>query len=228
MFNKSPKIEFFSTIKYLNDIEECRPKPLSNFLPEWWSNKRIDPDLKTAKDCPSFPQLFKNSYIIPMWSDLEISISKQGVVTRFSDDQFKCESHSSGQFLDFAPDNVKKSTSIVLKPDCPWGIITSPGYSIYQTSSFYHFNENFSIFPGVINTDKWHEVNQQMLLTSDEKKFIIKRGEPFAMYIPFKREKFSYESRTGTEKDIYLLNKARMEVFTKFKGGYSNLIKRSN
>jgi hypothetical protein len=225
MFNKEPKIEFFSTKKYLNDIEECRPKPLSSFLPEWWSQKRIDKEFKTVKDCPSFPQLFKNAYIIPMWSDLEVTINETGINTRFASDDFGCESHSGDQFLDFAPESVRKNTSIILKPDCPWGIITSPGYAVYQTESFYHFNENFKILPGIINTDKWHEVNQQMLITNEHKKFVIKRGDPFGMYIPFKRDKFSLKTRTANEKDIYKLDRARMEIFTKFKGGYANLIK---
>lgn len=231
MFNKNKrlKIEFFSALSYLNDIEECRPRPLSQAIPEWWKVSKPMKDSRTIKDCPSFIDLFKDAYVIPMWCDTTITSYTDGTVdARFSHDAFEWGFHGNNQFLDFAPTHIKDNTSIILKATSPWYVKTPKGYSAYQTSAFYDFNPNFTIMPGIIHTDFHHEVNQQVMLHGKENSFTIKRGDPFAVYIPFKRDKFTIETRTATKEDLDTVDRNKFKVFTKHKNGYANLFKELN
>jgi hypothetical protein len=231
MFNKNKelKVEFFSTLTYLNDIEECRPRPLSQAIPEWWKLAKPTNEQRTIKDCPSFIDLFKNAYVIPMWCDTTITSYPDGTVdAKFSYKEFQWDFHGNNQFLDFAPPHVRDNTSIVLKADSPWYMKTPKGYSVYQTSAFYDFNPNFSVMPGIIHTDFHHEVNQQIMLNGKENSFTIKRGDPFAVYIPFKRDKFTMETRTATKEDTDSLYRNKFKLFTKNKNGYETLFKELN
>jgi hypothetical protein len=223
MKDKNLNIEFFSTIPFLNDIKECRPRPLAQLMPEWWKSSNSAP--LSIKECPAIIHMLKDSYVVPMWCDVEIIIENNNVGWRLPHPDFAFESHADEQFLDFAPNNVKENTAKILKAICPWNIKTPKGYSVYQTSNFYGFNDNFSIFPGIINTDYHHEINQQMMLHGKNKTFSIKRGEPFAIYTPFKREKFDIVTRDATKEDIDSFARNSLNIFTKFKGGYKKALK---
>lgn len=223
MFKHSPKIEFFSTINHLNDIKDCRPRPLAQLMPDWWKNP-VEQN-RTIKECPAVVHMLRDSYVIPMWCDVEIVVEENQIGWNLSHPDFQFQAHSNDQFLDFAPDNIKKNTVRVLKALCPWQIKTPKGYSVYQSSNFYGFNDNFSIFPGVINTDYHHEINQQILVHGKNKRFMIKRGEPFAVYTPYKREKFKYETRNATQEDIDAAALNSLRTFTKFKRGYVDHLK---
>jgi len=59
--------------------------------------------------------------------------------------------------------------------------------------------------PGVIDTDIYHEINQQVLYHGDGKDITIKKGDPFVMYVPFKREKSDYSVRYYTDSDVHVL-----------------------
>jgi hypothetical protein len=218
---KDLKIEFFSTIDFLNDIEECRPKKMSSFTPSWWKLADIPQDQRTFRDCPALIHLFKDSYIVPMWCDTEITILEDGYIdAKFSHPDFTWDFHGNNQLLDYTPENIKKNINIILKAVSPWNIITPKGYSVYQSSPFYEFNENFTIMPGIIATDFHHEIHQQVMVHSKSKKFTIKRGDPFAVYMPFKRDDFKITTRTATDKDKDAVFKNKMNIFTKSKRGY--------
>jgi hypothetical protein len=229
MFKKNDlKIEFFSSHPYLNDIPECRPMPLSKVLPDWWSkfnSKELGPGA-SIKDCPSFAHMFSSAYVVPMWVDVAINVNENKEVSvDVADKAFTWKHHFNYQFLDQAPQNIKDNVSIILKPDCPWHVKTPKGYSLYQTGSFYHFNENFDIMPGIINTDLHPEINQQLLISSKPGSFVIKRGEPFAVYFPFKRDKFKLETRAATENDRKRFERSHFWISGKFAGGYKEMVK---
>lgn len=218
---KDLKIEFFSTVPFLNDIEECRPKPLTKFIPDWWKNVPNESGGHfTIKECPSFPQMFRSAFVVPMWADLQIKNTDRGPIWKIPHPAFRIESHNNNQFLDFAPKDVKDNVSKIMKFICPWNVITPPGYSVFQMSSFYEFNKDFEIMQGIIDTDLHHEINQQVLLPANLDEISIKRGQPFAVYIPFKRDEFKIETRDATQNDLDKLTRNTLKIFSKFKRGY--------
>ena len=186
-FGKSDKIKFVSTVKGLESIEECLPKPAKNFIPEWFKNIPNDSP-RSVKICPSFPDYFSQGYIIPMWADVKLKNIGERWSWETPTDAFKWDAHFKDQLIDHKkPNFAGVEGQVVFKANCPWRIITPPGWSVLQLPLFYHFNKEWSVMPGIIDTDIHTEINQQVLYHGDGKEIKINCGDPFVLYIPFKR-----------------------------------------
>ena len=215
MFKKKedkPKIEFICDIPELMDIEECIPRPAKYFIPEWWKNipSANHPLESGVKECPSFPDFFSQGYIIPMWADSYLRYDKETDVWNTDSNTLTPDFsiHRHQQFLNHVSVKMHgNKTNIVFKANSPWNIITPPGYSVFQMPLFYHFNEDYSLLPGIVDTDIHHDMNQQVLYHTDKKEIFIKRGDPFVLYIPFKRTKYDMSVRAANEEDKKRLNR---------------------
>jgi hypothetical protein len=213
-------IDFVSTVEFLDSIEECKPKPAKYFIPEWF--KEIPSGINgTVKGCPSFPDFFSQGYIIPMWADFKLRYEKETKSWEWlgNSEKFTWSIHKNDQFIDYVTPSFNGSEAeFVFKADCPWQIITPPGWSVLQLPLFYHFNKEWSVMPGVIDTDIHHYVNQQVLYHGEEKEITINRGDPFALYIPFKREKNKLNVRYQNKKDKKRIGENLIKINTKFPG----------
>lgn len=227
-------IEFISTVPGLEDIEECRPRPAKHFMPKWFKDvpatltpeqKAVKgaisgPGVSTVKICPSFPDYFSLGYILPMWCDVKLFHNPENGEWNWqtSSDTFAWDIHGNPQFLDWvSPEMYGSKASFVFKSGCPWRIKTPPGWSVLQLPLYYHFNEKWSVLPGVIDTDIHHEINQQTLYYGDGMEVTIERGEPFVLYIPFERKsKLNLEIRTANEEDTRLFKAKDLEIASKF------------
>ena len=229
-------ISFVSTIPGLESIEECRPVAAKKFIPSWIkSMPHNDPifETPTVKKCPGIIDYFSQGYIIPMWADVRLSYDKEtNVWNAFSGlngTTPKWSSHGNHQFLEHAPAQfLNRKATFVFKAISPWKIITKPGWSVYQMPLFYHFDNRFSVLPGVIDTDIHHEINQQVLYFGDNEDIIIKRGTPFVQYIPFKRESIEYDVRQEQDGDTRMFAINDANAMTKFNtSGFYRLMQRS-
>jgi len=233
----TPLIEIVSTVEGLESIDDVLPKPANKFLPEWWKNTPlIEAVVNTdnliagnVKNCPSFPDYFSKGIIIPMWTDTYLKYDKitDTFSWRTSSKDFSWNGHSNEQFLNQVPFKFFNQTGkFIFKTECPWNIITPPGYSVYQLPLFYHYTNEFTVFPGVIDTDTHHVINQQVLFTADKDEIFIKRGTPLVQYVPFKREPLKTEIRYQTEEDKKKFNNYKMSFFTQFVGSKEYISKR--
>jgi len=233
LFKDKPIIKFVTEVKGLDKIDDCIPKPATRFIPDWFKELPNYPnpkDPKTVKKCPSFPDLFSSAYVIPMWSDTILNYSK-------TTDQWRYESptdvaewtiHGRQQFLDFTEASLfGKEASIVFKAKCPWYLITPPGYSVLQLPMFYHFNNDWSVLPGIIDTDIHHEINQQVLYHGDDKDVYIPRGTPFVMYLPYKRENYDLVVSQINEKEKQIIQHNSLNFkTTEVQGGFYRELQR--
>lgn len=217
-FGKSDKIQFISTVEGLESIEECLPKPAKHFIPKWFKDIPSTNSM-SVKVCPSFPDYFSQGYILPMWSDAKLVYNGDSWWWRTSTNKFSWSIHENEQFLDYTKAKFNGSDSqFVFKADCPWRIITPPGWSVLQLPLFYHFNKDYSVLPGIIDTDVHHEINQQVLYHGNGEPVNISVGDPFVLYIPFKRSnKLKSEIFYQTEKIKKYFNMADLRLFQKFK-----------
>jgi hypothetical protein len=229
-----PEVQFVSTVPGLAENLDLVPKPSKQFLPDWWKKMPSPGDLssltfphRTVKMCPSFPDYFSQGYVIPMWADVVLRYDEEtgsfGWRTGApSQDVFSWDIHDRGQFLTFVEAATYGiSGSFTFKANCPWRIITPPGYSCLQLPLFYHFNKEFTVLPGIIHTDLHHEVNQQVLYHGDGKEIVIKRGTPFVQYVPFKRTtSYKMSVRDQTPEDATLFQKQAADLVGVFQGGY--------
>ena len=222
-------IEFVSTIPGLSSIEECVPKPAVKFIPTWWKEMKHVPSYHhideavagNVKNCPSFIDYFSQGYILPMWADTILYYDDQTKdwSWRTSDPRFTYSNHNNDQYLDFSNHNFLGFDSyFIFKAHCPWRIITPPGYSTYQIPTFYHFNKDFSVLPGIRDSDTYHQINPQILIHSNKKEIFIPRGTPLAQYIPFKRKQDHGIVRDASEKDMLEFQKNDLSFTTKFPG----------
>ena len=186
-------IQFVSTIEGLDRIDQCRPKPAKFFIPKWFRDiphADTNSGVATAKVCPSFPDYFSLGYVLPMWSDCRIkyddSTKKWDWAT--PSNLFAWKTHYPEQFLNYVDASFSGvQGEFLFKAMCPWRIITPPGWSVLQLPLFYHFNREWSVLPGVIDTDIHNEINQQVLYHGSGRAITIKQGDPFVLYVPFQR-----------------------------------------
>jgi len=228
MFNifkkkKEEKIIWWSVVEGLIDVEPIVPAKYA--LPDWWKRvqKITGPRVNqkgSIANCPSFPEFMSSGYVVKLWCDLYLDIKNDGEWKwRSPSEMFQFDSHPDVQFRDFIPQHMKDNTSLVLKPNCPWRVKTPPGWSVMQLPMTYHYNPIFEVLPGVIWSDIHHEINQQMLIKKYGE-FIIPKGTPLAMYIPFKREKLDYEIQSPNDENMGWARRAFLHVNSSFGGGY--------
>lgn len=231
MFRKqtAPLIEVVSIIEGLETVKEALPRKSNKFIPEWWKEtplvygeKSINKqDAGNVKACPSFPDYFSNGLVVPMWVDSIISYDEENATWRWvtAHNSFSWSSHGNEQFLDYVPfEHMGSKVKFVFKALCPWKLITPPGYSILQLPMFYHYTQEFTVFPGVVDTDRSHFINAQVGFTSDKKEIFIERGTPLFQVIPFKREKYNIEVRSQTEEDKKKFRNQDLSFFGAFQG----------
>ena len=227
-FGKSDKIQFIITVEGLETTEECLPRPAKYFIPEWFKNipSKVE-DLASVKYCPSFPDYFSQGYILPMWTDVKLKADKNNWNWETPTSKVIWDAHPNIQFLNYvdASFNGVKGQH-VFKSECPWRIITPPGWSVLQLPLFYNFNQEWSVLPGVIDTDIHSIINQQVLYHGDGKEVEIKMGDPFVLYIPFKRSnKLKHKILYQTDEHKKSFNEQDIKFFQKFRpnGVYRNL-----
>ena len=228
------KIEFVCTRPGLELLEDCVPKPAKHFIPKWFRDvpatltpaQKVMPgaisgdQVSTVKICPSFPDYFSLGYILPMWCDSKLFFNPENGDWNWqtSDQNVTWDIHGGNQFLQWANPSVQGVPSqFVFKTSCPWRIITPKGWSVLQLPLFYHYNQEWSVLPGVIDTDIHNEINQQVLYHGNGKEITIKRGDPLVLYIPFERKsKLDLEVRAQTEKDISMFRSKDIDLSSRF------------
>ena len=219
---EKPKIHWWSTIEGLEKVVPI--VPAKEYIPDWWKKveRMISSDIGnkgTVKNCPSFPEYITQGFVVPLWCDLYVKLEHDKFEWRTTEKLFSMSSHGDNQFRDFVPKHLKDNTSGVLKPNCPWRVKTPPGWSMWQLPMYYHFNPLFEVLPGIIWSDIHYEINQQMLMKRYGE-FMIPRGTPLAMYVPYERNKYTYEVNGPNVENAKWSNESYLHVRTKFKGGY--------
>jgi len=224
-FNKQekPTISFVSTVPGLDLIPDIVPQPYKKFIPDWWKNTPAfdNNGLPTVKVCPSFTDFFDLGYVMPMWCSVKLEYNSEIDLWRYetSSSEFDIQHHGNEQFLDCVDVNfLGEKADFVFKAVCPWRIITKPGWSVLQLPLFYHFNKEYTVLPGIIDTDRYHQVNQQILYFGNSKQITINGGDPLCLYIPFERKKMDYAIRDANEHDIKIFNKETLNVRVGFPG----------
>jgi len=223
---EKPKIHWWSVI---DGVEKVTPVvPAREYLPDWW--KRVERIIEnkvdnermnkgTLKNCPSFPEYLTQGFVVPLWTDVHVTVDNSEFKWQTPDRVFSFTSHADSQFRDHVPQHIRDNSSMVLKPACPWRVKTPPGWSVWQLPMYYHYDPFFEVLPGIIWSDIHHEINQQMLLKRYGE-FTLKRGTPLAMYVPYKRNKYTYDISGPNDENSKWSNESFIHVRSKFKGGY--------
>lgn len=191
----------FSSPNNLELSEKTIIKPAKYFIPEEFKNMPYSLDendimhqQKTAKSCPSFVEILREGYVIPSPCDIYLSYNKEI-------DNWKWQTPSGYDWVDITihpPQQFQNyynnsNVKYVFKINSLWHVYTPKGYSVRQIPMLYHNNKDFQVAYGVIKSDVFHQINPQILFTSDKDEIIIKKETPLCYIVPFKRENYNYK-----------------------------------
>jgi len=214
-----PYVHYWSSVPAIEEIAEVQPAPLKKFIPTWW--KEIPSSIPgSARHCPAFTDMWSSAYVIPLWGDIEVGYTREGVQA-VSAPLFRVDLHEDVQFLDHVPQWMNKEIMTIIKPASPWHVETPKGYSIYQMPMFYDFSKDFITMQGVLHSDAYHQMNPQIAVFKQEANpVLLKRGVPLMIHFPFKRTKYNMKVVERTDEMIYKEAKTNMIAGSKLLGGY--------
>jgi len=241
-------IKFVPHIDGLEQVEEIKPKPANQFIPQHWKDipamhlssemlNEVELEGKyfnhskpigTAKKCPSFIDVFNNGFVIPapcdIWLQYDSNKEEWHVETGIRSGNFKIPFtvHPTQQYLDHVPNAPYE---YIFKLDNLWSVITPNGYSIMQLPMFWHHNPNFEVPYGIIHTDQYHEVNVQIMMRKGLKEITIKMGEPLCYIVPYKREEYNL---VFEKYDTSYHNAVALSNVGRFSNGYKTLFRKRN
>ena len=208
MFRKT--IEFIANEKYV-DSKQDQPIPIKLNIPEWYKKLKHSADKRTVKGCMPFLDSITTGYLLKVPIDIKIRHNVDNEETGQKDGFWKTgtidahlmkserinvntqnpDSHSNEQ-LEGSPINEKNKSLPFYKILNPWIIQTPPGYSCLFVPPLNNSDDRFSIIPGIVDTDTYHqEVNFPIIVNGDKYEVLdtmIKKGTPYVQIIPFKRD----------------------------------------
>jgi len=200
------------------------PKPAIKCIPEWYkeTNQYVNEKQKvysgdvdpTIKKCIPVHDAMTAGYILFTQVDMYVEDGEQyswpsGPGVEFHE-QKQAELH---------PEANKK---LFPKWINNYQIITPKGYSVLIVPPLHNPNKYFSIFPGMVDTDKYrHPINFPFILKDKDFEGLIPAGTPMAQIIPIKRD--IWKMVEANEKDMQLASLDIKKIKTKWFNGYKSM-----
>lgn len=190
-FNTKIIVDFYTTRPEV--FEFAKPMKSSKFFPEWWKKlpKEQGADTlvpySTMKRCVGFTDLYKKGFVLPLWSDLQVSLGEINNPTaswQFADFQSTAIDHPQDQRGDYLPSeqyqHLKLNNPWYAKcsEDIDWAFIDMPWNAANP--------ENIIMPTGIMNYHHQHSLNINLFFPRSAKPRIesLKYGQPLVQLIP--------------------------------------------
>lgn len=205
LFRKSKIIvDCFVSDKSILDFSPI--EKANKFIPDWWNNTPlVIPNEKqhpqpTMRGCSGIIEHYKNGFMIPMWSDLSVTVQNKGYSWQFSDYKTNANVHPSSQWDTFAD----KSEYGHLKISSPYFLKTKKDISWICTEPFWNnqLKNNYFITPGTLNFKYQHATNINMMIPLHDRNFIIKHGHPMLHLIPLSEYNVELKHNLVSQEEI--------------------------
>ena len=185
------------------------------YIPDWFKNLKsqivsheVDGGVfYTMKTCPGFIGLYKKSFMIPLWSDVNISLAEDGsnYASWYAPNKdATMEAHHPIQFDGFASGEWQH-----LKFECPWYVKSSKPLDFCFLEPVWNGideTKNIRILPGIVGSQKSHSVrlNVNTMIKREEQHEIyqLKLGTPFCHIVPMTDEKINIKHHLVDEAEI--------------------------
>ena len=196
-----PTVNVYPKTKEYENLLKLYPLQTANkFLPNWYKDMKIGSEKDNninAKNCPAIQDLITTGFVIPLWSNLRFEtinendntvthnwfMSATGLGYGSNMDEW-ISKHHTGQTIGM--DYGKLAEGTTLKINCPYVIDVPDNYSIYYYDPFYHFRKDIRCLSGIVDNDKFGEVNFPFEILKDN--FYIEAGTPLIHCLVFKRD----------------------------------------
>jgi hypothetical protein len=225
-------MEILFTNKTDFDLSHYKPKPASEFLPDWY--KKTDSYVEAEGIAPAGNIGIKKPYFtnnspatikkcIPVFDAITsgyIMVTPADIyIRKDAGGEFHYQWKLFGDLIGFHPNNQAplhpaNQNQSYAKLNSPWSIKTEKGWSCLFTQPMHH-QLPFTILPGIVDTDKYNvEVNFIFTLNDPDFEGMIPAGTPFVQIIPIKRG--SWKMKIGNKKDKENALKQHHFVLSKF------------
>lgn len=192
--------------------EEFYPCPAIQAMPEWWKSlqpyesgrgiafKDSESSNQTAKRCIPMLDAIGAGYTIFATEDIYISQNLAGDKIGMAKSGLGIGYHSQQQVSTHP--NFPEGQS-PMKWNNPFSIKTPPGYSCLFVPVLNGDPLPFKFFSGVVDTDTyWNPVNFPFELNPYDFTGIVEAGSPLIQVIPFKREDWKINIKTGMTDEL--------------------------
>lgn len=159
-------------------------------LPSYKNSKApFDGSANNMRGCTGFLKYYQNGFIIPMWTDLAIRVSKDWFSVDAIDNKTDCVVHNSDQRGGYAPDSEYQH----LKISSPWLIECEDDIDWVWTDPVWSRDDiaAYSTLPGVVNFSNVNTCNINMLVKKDDgvKDVLIPFMQPMVSLFPMSERK---------------------------------------
>lgn len=202
----------------------------AKFLPKWWRDlpttaPMLTPsgllvEQSTMKHCKGMTDLYQNSLMIPLWSDLAITTVADGRWgTQWSDtSQFSSNilQHPPVQFGEMSPNDIH------IKIVSPWIMSEKTGVNfLFTAPTWNNPNPFLRALPGVMNYKYQHSTNINLLAVKADASTILKHGEPLIHLIPMCDDRITVKTHLIDQREFERLSVRTAGTFT-FKNLYQS------
>lgn len=200
-------VDCFNTSK--TTIEIAPIEKAVNFYPDWWkkipdsfyeaNNDGVKLQIPTIKRCVAFTDLYKNGFIMPLWTDMIIETVTNNYVWAFADERTIIQSHDSKQFGNQFPDFMH------IKIRSPWKIREKTGIEFLWMEPIWNNIKGlnkFYVLPGVLNYKYQHATEVNMFIPNCENKIDMKTGNPLVHLVPLTEKDVELRHHLIDEKEI--------------------------
>lgn len=205
------------------------PVPVSKFVPKWYRDippsiyhedeEMQQENVPTIKKCVPVLDYLTCGYVILNSYETEIRYSEDRTGILRPSTVCPADDYTSAHPFGQASVLMNGVKNHYFKISNSWKVITPPGYSCHFYQPFYNLNEDYKLFPSIVDTDK-HDDAVNFVGVGLKKHFIIKPGDPLMVVYPFKRENWkmsqSYEDFRNENKYKYWVKKIWHGTYSKF------------
>lgn len=218
-----PVVSFFVEERHRFLLKHAPPVPAGRAMPQWLRDtdnhftKRtkfqvFPPELKlrenaTVKSCPGIVDYLTGGYVIPLWADYAITFDNGVYRWESPQDDWPLVAHDPGQYEQMP----REGFPLVIKFQNPWYIKTPPGYSVRMLPMLYHFDQLWKVLSGVIHTDVFNEAHVNVQFDVRKGQVVLPQGMPLCHIVPFHRERYEVDIRTGTAEEIEQITDTRRQ-----------------
>lgn len=200
------------------------PQPASKIIPDWY--KQIPNEIMHGQEKHAVPTIKK---CVPVLDYLTTGyILRHAYQTDFKvlnehgrrDTEYMCpmKDYVSAHPHEQCPIKIEGDNHNYIKFNQPWMVRTPPGYSTLFFQPFYNMNEDYVMFPSVVDTDTHDDsVNFVGYAKQD---FVADPGDPLMIAMPFKRDNWKseiiYDDYLGKTVYSHFIKKVWHGTYAKF------------
>ena len=197
-----PKKDEIVIIPEDNRVVATSPYTGASSLPSWWN--KLPKGKGSLRRCQGTYDYVKLGTYIPLWTNVHIRPNIHGngydvKLDRMDRFEFGVDGFSAQSSTGCPIEHVKSLPEAqYIKLVTPWRFITAKGISLISLPVAHEPNPHYSVVPGIVHSDYYHQINVVINVHTKEP-FTIKAGTPIMQLVPIERSMNTSQIIWGNE-----------------------------